>query len=734
MSGAQVRGNDVDVDLGTLFASILRSWKSIFGVALAVTALAFALAWLATPHYRAQTQIMIEKRESIYTRANPNGDQSNDPDLDAEGVTSQVELINSADLLKKVAAKLELGKLKEFDEQANMGMFDTLLVIAGLKSDLGEMAAEDRVLKTMREKLRVYRVENSRVIVVEFSSENPKLAASVPNAIAEAYLDLQQDAKLQSNSDATKWLEPEIADLRTKVKNAEARIAEFRAQSDLMIGQNNSTLAAQQLGEMSTELSRVRNARATAEANAQSLRQAINNGGSLDALPDVLASPLIQKLRERQVQLNTDIADLSTTLLEGHPNIKSARSQLADLDAQIIAEARKILQGLDTQAETSRLREQKLLQNFNVVKAESARAGDEEVELRALEREANAQREQLESYLARYREATSRVERAYLPADARIFSRAGVPAEPYFPKILPITGAAFVGSLLIMAIVTLLRELFSGRAMRPAQSIAFEPVERVVMPPVAEPYPAPVYGESVRHTTGQEPEPEEDMYYYRQASPLVTAQPAPRRQAANDKRLSVQSAAEHIIAGGASRAIFLSPEGDEGAASAVSVAREVSDAGLRVLLLDLTSSGAASAPMLDAADLPGITNLLASEAQFADVIHADLYSECHVIPAGTANPARAMRAADRLPIIMDSLVTAYDVVVVECGPADAEGIRRLVADGTQVLVSALELQDRAIGATAANLAEGGYEGVLLVRPGNLPPPIAPRPTTRQSAA
>ena len=110
------------------------------------------------------------------------------------------------------------------------------------------------------------------------------------------------------------------------------------------------------------------------------------------------------------------------------------------------------------------------------------------------------------------------------------------------------------------------------------------------------------------------------------------------------------------------------------------VAREVADAGLRVLLLDLTASGAASRPMLESAAYAGITNLLASEAQFADVIHADLYSDCHVIPVGTADPVRAMRAADRLPIIMDSLTTAYDVVVVECGPADAEAIRRLVGE------------------------------------------------------
>jgi exopolysaccharide transport family protein len=706
MAGNAIRGNDVDVDLGTLFASILRDWKLILGVALAVTALAFVGAWLSTPHYRAETRILIETTESPFTRPTPAG-ESDRPILDEEGVTSQVEVITSTDLLKQVATKLGLGKLGEFDEQANMGMVGRVLVLAGLKSDPGVLAAEDRVLKTMREKLRVYRVERSRVIVISFSSENPKLAADVPNAIADAYLAVQQGAKLQSNADATEWLEPEIADLRERVKAAETRVADFRAQSDLMVGQNNSALATQQLSEMSTELSRVRAARATAEANAQGLRDAINNGGSLDAMPDVLSSPLIQRLRERQVQLNTDIADLSTTLLDNHPRIKSLRSQLSDLDGQIRNEANNILRGLVTQAETARLRETKLVANLNNVKAESARVGDKEVELRALEREAASQRELLESYLTRFREASSRRDRSYLPADARIFSRASVPFEPYFPKIVPIVGAAFIGSLLVMGIVTLLRELFSGRAMRPATGREFEPVESVAMP-------APVAAVPVAPAAVVEPEP----------APVA----APVRKAPNDNRLSVTVAAERLIASGATRAIFVSPEGDEGAASAVLVAREVADSGLRVLLLDLTSSGAASSPMLDSTELAGITNLLASEAQFADIIHADLYSECHVIPVGTANPARAMRAADRLPIVMDSLTTAYDVVVVECGPANADGIRRLVADGTFVFVSALELEDQSIDAASANLKAAGYADVMLVKPEQLDTPFPTVPS------
>jgi Mrp family chromosome partitioning ATPase len=105
--------------------------------------------------------------------------------------------------------------------------------------------------------------------------------------------------------------------------------------------------------------------------------------------------------------------------------------------------------------------------------------------------------------------------------------------------------------------------------------------------------------------------------------------------------LDSAQAAGMLISVGASRAVFVSPEGDEAAASAVLVARDIADSGLRVLLIDLTASGAASGPMLDGARVAGITNLLAAEAKFVDVIHADHYSDCHVIPVGTADQARA---------------------------------------------------------------------------------------------
>ncbi|WP_095201564.1 GumC family protein [Mesorhizobium carmichaelinearum] len=752
---------DVDVDLRQLFASLARNWLRILLFVLVVTGLAFAFASFATKHYKAQTQVEIAPRESVYTRPAGSNNDGDKPILDEQGVATQVQIISSNEILKQVAQKLGLGRLPEFDETINMSSLSRVLILLGLKNDPMDVPADERVLKKMREKLNVFGVEKTRIIAIEFSSEDPKLAAAIPDAIAAAYIAGQGAAKSESNTAAADFLAPEIADLSKQVRDAEAKVAAYRGQSDLLMGGNNATLATQQLAELSTELSRVRANRAAAEGTADNVRKALQNGGSLDSLPEVLSSDLIQRLRERQVELRATIADLSTTMLDNHPRVRAAKSQLADLDAQIRSEAQKIMKGLVMQADAAKARESQLISDVNQLKAASAQAGNEQVGLDALQRDAAAKRQQLELYLTNYREAASRQDRNYVPVDARVSSPASVPSEPYFPKVGPIVGAAAAASLLLAAIFTLLKELFSGRAMRPAPGARFAPIDEVAMPPTAyreqaapepsvrlEPAIASEFASRAAGASWPETVTEPEMV----VQPLPVAEPEPAAKAepvaeaesvtepepvieAERPRsvlgeIDIEKAAEKLIASGAARAIFVSPEGDEAAASAILVAREVSDAGLRVLLLDLTASGAASRPMLDSGLFPGITDLLASQAQFSDVIHADLYSDCHVIPVGTADPVRAMRAADRLPIIMQSLTTAYDLVVVECGPADAQGISRLGGDATEVFLSVLEPDDEVTKA-AVKLIESGYPDLTLVTPLGHEPPGTPG---RRSAA
>ncbi len=715
---ASPAGNDVDIDIGALFASLWRNKLRILLGSLFLTALAFLLLSLVSPKYRAETRILIETGESVFTR--PANQQADDrPVLDQEGIKSQVELIGSSDLLKRVIVKLDLAKNTELSAGAEPSALSRLFGAVGIGKNPDEETRDDYILQAVRDRLLVYSVQASRVIVIQFSSKDPVLAASVANAIADEYVATQQASKSRANTDATGWLQPEIADLSKRVKDAEAKVAAYRSSSDLLIGQNNAVLATQQLSELSSELSRVRANRAASEASAESVRAALAKGAPVETLPAVMASPLIQRLRERQVQLNNDIADLSASLLSGHPRIRALRSQLADLNNQIRLEARKVLGSLENEAETARLRESQLTSSLNQLKAQSSKAGEEEVELRALEREATAQRQLLESYLTRYREASSRTDAGYLPADARIFSRADRPIEPYFPKKIPMTTAAFVASLLLLSIVTLLRALFSGQALRPAYTQP-APVEEVVQPVAVRSVPEPVQPvvepaqPAIEPIVAEMPEPPEKATAVDKAKPsteirasvLDTPVEVP---AIPTDHSGIANVATRLMASGAARAVVVSPEGDEASALTILLVRELADRGVRVILVDMTGSGEIGRSMLDDKDLPGITNLLVSDKHFSDVIHPDHYSQAEIIPLGNHDPAKAMQSVGRLPMILNALQSAYDLVVVDAGPATVVELKHLLADGTELILGVVDPDDPDVAATAKAV----YDAKLL---------------------
>lgn len=704
MAQAKSTGTDVDIDMGALFASLWQNKRRIIIGTLLVTVLTFIALSMVSPKYRAETRILIEARESVFTR--PANQQTDDrPVVDQEAIKSQVELIGSSDVLRNVITKLDLAKNAELTASAEPSMLSRLLDSVGLGRNLSDETRADYILQALRDRLLVYSVQASRVIVVQFSSKDADLSASVANAIADEYMAMQQAAKSEINTDATGWLQPEIADLSKRVKDAEAKVAAYRSSSDLLIGQNNAVLATQQLSELSSELSRVRANRAASEARAASVRAALQSGAQAETLPDVIASPLIQRLRERQVQLNNDIADLSASLLSGHPRIRALRSQLADLNNQIRLEARKVLASLENEAETARLREAELNRSLNQLKAQSSRAGEEEVELRALEREATAQRQLLESYLTRYREASSRTDRGYMPADARIFSRADRPIEPYFPKKVPMTLAAFVASLLILSIGTLLHALFSGRALRPvsgAYEVPAWPIDQpaTMSPPVAAVAAAPATEEIQSASDKSAPLP----IMPETLQPIET------------DHTSVAIVADRIMASGAARAVIVSPEGDEASALTILLVRELADRGVRVILVDMTGSPEIGRSMLDNGSLPGITDLLVSEKHFSDVIHLDHYSQAEIIPLGNHDPVKAMQSVGRLPMILTALQSAYDLVVVDSGPSTVSELKHLLAEGTELILGVVNPDDPDVSATAKAVYDARFLEPNLLTP------------------
>ncbi len=167
--------------------------------------------------------------------------------------------------------------------------------------------------------------------------------------------------------------------------------------------------------------------------------------------------------------MRAQLAEQSSTLLDNHPRIKELRAQIADLDSQIRGEAEKVARSFENDAKLADARLQSQSATLDQLKNQAASTNGQDVQLRALERDAKSQRDLLESYLAKYREATSHDTINSTPADARIVSRATVSNVPAYPKKLPTILIATFAMLVMSSGLVITKEILSSaRRLRAA--------------------------------------------------------------------------------------------------------------------------------------------------------------------------------------------------------------------------------------------------------------------------
>src|SRR3979409_1862610 len=379
-----------DLDLHALGQALLRKRNWIIVPTVLAAVLSIATVNLITPRYKSEARILIDGRENVFLR--PNGERNEERTaLDAEAVTSQVQLLLSRDLAREIIKKNKLAERPEFDPVLQgLSPAKSLLALIGIGRDPFSLTPEERVLDAYFERFTAYAVDKSRVVVIEFQSSDSELAARVANSIAEGYLVLQQGARQEQAKSAGQWLSGEIENLRKKVAEAESRVEDFRSRSSLFVGTNNTTLSNQQMGELNTQLNNARALKSDAESKARLIREMLHSGKPIEA-SEGLNSELTRRLSEQRVTLRAQLAEQSSTLLDGHPRIKELKAQLADLDRQLREEAGKISRSLDNDSRIAAGRVDGLGARLDQLKKQATSTNGQDVQLRALEREANAQ-------------------------------------------------------------------------------------------------------------------------------------------------------------------------------------------------------------------------------------------------------------------------------------------------------------------------------------------------------
>ena len=590
------RPDTEDIDVATLGRALWRAKGWILGLAILAGIVTFIGLSMVRPLFTSEARILIQNDESSFTR--PTSEQGREQQiaaLDEQAVQSQVQVLTSRDLAVEVIKALDLTNSPEFAKDAGVGPFKRFLNRIGLGRG-SPKSEEEKAANAFAEHLSVFPLAKSSVIAIEYTSGDSPLAAKAANKLADVYIVWQREAKLEQTKDATAWLSAQIEVLRKKVAESEAAAEQFRASQGLFAGTNNVTLNAQNLSELNSQVILAKAQKSEAEARARLIKKMLADKGDIDATPEVLKSELIGRLIDQRVQVQRQLAELSATLMPSHPRIKQLTSELADVRTQIRDEATKIIKGLENESEVASARESSLRTSLNDVKTQASGLSEAEINLRALEREAKANRDLLESYLARYRDASARHDMGAVPAQAAIVSRAHASVLPSFPKRGPITLLVAVATALLALAYVLARELIGAPAERREPLRADEPRvrERRVAPPQpavasAKPFapaeqvrPAPAVPPKAPPAVASTPKVEAAMVAITKAVPAAfftpKAEPAVASVAKAEPVVASAPKAEPVAAPKAQPAVASAPKVEPAAASAAKVEPTVAPA------------------------------------------------------------------------------------------------------------------------------------------------------------
>ncbi|MGL4810709.1 MAG: GumC family protein, partial [Beijerinckiaceae bacterium] len=422
--------------------TVRRQWPVIAACAIAILGLAIGYILTTTPRYTATASIMIDTRKNqmFQTQQVPT-----DAPMDSSAVDSQVEILKSESVALAVIRELKLLEDPEFSGSDGSSLFGTLFSIFGSGAP-SQTQAERRALTRFARSIQIKRVGLSYVIDISFTSTDRAKAALIANAIGEAYMTGELDARYQATRRASRWLQERISELRTQASEADSAVQKFKSENNI-VDTGRGLMSEQQLSDVNTQL--VTSRAATAEAKARLDRiEDIANGDVPDAtVADALRNEVITRLRAQFLDLSAREAEWSVRYGANHNAVANLRNQMREIKRSISDELRRIAQTYRSDYEIAKARESSLETSLSSLVGQAALTGQAQIRLRDLESSAQTYRNLYDNFLQRFMEATQ--QQSFPISEARFITAATPPLNKSWPRTTLILPAALLAGVLL---------------------------------------------------------------------------------------------------------------------------------------------------------------------------------------------------------------------------------------------------------------------------------------------
>lgn len=444
------------LDLRHLYA-VFRRRLGLFGLVIGLCLLISVNVTMMMPKlYQGHADVIINKDRAEIVPDDQLAQQAGNAPPRSEEIDTETKVIESQELAGRVVDALALTQDRAFvDEVVNGGTVATIRRLFGA----GPARPAD-LRRTLVDRLLAHvsatRLDTAYAIRIAYTDRDPQRAARIANAFADGYAQSAATAKRAENEQTLGVLRSRIEQLRVQAQADFGAVQQFRVRHDLLSAQATS-LTEQETAAYVQQLALARSAAAVDRGRADAA------GGTGEAA--AVNSAVVQSLRSQRAAISMRVADLATRYLDTHPDLITARQQLADIDAQIAAEIGRARTGssagLASNAQATAQQVGALQGSLAAARGKLAANNQALVGLDDLTRKAGASQALYESYLARYKEVLART--GIEKAEARVLSRAETPGRPVSPIVtLNLLLGAVVGVLLGAAAAIASESAFTG--------------------------------------------------------------------------------------------------------------------------------------------------------------------------------------------------------------------------------------------------------------------------------
>jgi polysaccharide biosynthesis transport protein len=431
-----------------------RRW-SIVSLAVLVAILTALVAFSIRPTYRSTATLLIEPGktkvlsiEEVYSKGL----------TDRDHYYTQVEILKSDELARRVIEKLKLDKHPDYDPRIAPPGWRETLIPAALRPEKKPLTDDDvvkLVVKQFKQDLQVNLIRNSQLAQISFIAHDKGLSATVPNTLAEIFIESDLEARVAMTQKATGWMRERMGELRAKVEAAEKALQDYRERERIVDAKGVSMSgASKQLEELSRSLVEARQKRAEAESAYQQVQQARAGRTSLDTLPAVLRHPLVQKLKELEGEADRKLSDAAKRYGPEHPKMIQARAEAEQARDSTRRQIEVVVAGVAKEYEIARANESAVERALGQSKYDIQSLNRKEFQLAVLEREVQQNRNLYDMFVGRLKETS--VGSDFQSTVARLIDPATNPTETYAPRKTQIVLIAFGIALIVAMLMALL--------------------------------------------------------------------------------------------------------------------------------------------------------------------------------------------------------------------------------------------------------------------------------------